>query len=314
MNILISGSLAYDYIMTFPDSFKHHIMPDSIHMLNVSFVVDQLRKNLGGTAGNIAYTMKLLGMKPLMVSTLGNDGGEYRKFWKQHGLLDTYVKTIPEVSTASAHITTDKEDNQISAFYVGALQESEAQSVYNVQEQVKLAIIAPTKKEAMIRHAKECAEKNIPIVFDPGQQATALTKQELMLLIGQAKFLIGNDYEIKLIQEKTGWDTEEIMNHVEVLIITFGEKGSVVKTKDALVEIPSCPVLSVDDPTGAGDAYRAGFFTGYVKGMDWLTCGRMGAVAASYAVEKYGTQNHVFTKKEFEQRYKEAFEVDVVLV
>ncbi|HQF57456.1 MAG TPA: carbohydrate kinase family protein [Candidatus Magasanikbacteria bacterium] len=307
MAVLISGSLAYDYIMNFPDSFRNHILPDQIHILNVCFVVDSLKRNFGGVAGNIAYTMNLLGGEPIILSPLGSDGQDYFAYLKKHNLNVDYIKFSKEKLTSSAHITTDKEDNQITAFYNGALAEAINLSVSEIKDKIEFALISPTQKEAMIKHAKECYEQKIPFCFDPGQQITALTAQELKTIISQAKFLIGNDYEIKLIQEKTGWKMEDILKCVEAVIITLGEKGSMVVTTKETITVGICPANSVDDPTGAGDAYRAGFFSAYVQGLDWKTCAQRGAVAATYAIENYGTQNHHFTKEEFNQRYQETF-------
>ena len=306
MSILVAGSLAYDYIMNFPDSFKNHILPEYIHILNVSFIVDRLQKNLGGTAGNIAYTMKLLGADPLILSPIGSDAQDYIGHCTRHGISTKYIKKHSDLLTASAHITTDKDDNQITAFYPGALVDDSV-TVADITEHIELAILSPTKKEVTLKHAKECAERAIPIVFDPGQQITAFTPQELMRTIGQAKYLVGNDYEIKLLEEKTGWNTEELLHHVEVVIITFGEKGSAVITKDGREDIASCPVLSVEDPTGAGDAYRAGFFAALTQGKPLRVCGRAGSVAASFAIEHYGTQKHAFTPDEFCNRYKHTY-------
>lgn len=305
--VILSGSLAYDHIMNFPDSFRHHILPDQIHILNVCFVVDKLEKNFGGTAGNIAYTMKLLGGDPVVLGVLGADGEPYRTHLVAHGINTEHIKTSTQKLTASAHVTTDQDDNQITAFYSGAGDEATELSVGNISETPSFAIVSPTKKEAMIRHAKECYEQKIPFCFDPGQQITALSPQEVMMLVGQAKFLIGNDYEIKLIEQKTGWNEDELLNHVEVLIKTLGEKGSMIRTKEETIEISPCPPLSMDDPTGAGDAYRAGFFTAHTKGLDLKICGQVGSVAAAYAIECYGTQNHAFMMKEFEKRYGEVY-------
>ena len=307
MSIFISGSLAYDYIMDFPDSFKNHILPDQIHILNVCFTVDKLEKNFGGTAGNIAYTVKLLGGDPVLVSSLGTDAEEYLMYLEKQGISTKYTHVSHGKLTASAHITTDKDDNQITAFYNGAAGDAATPGVADIKETPQLAIIGPTHKDIMMRHAKECFEKNIPIVFDPGQVMTALSPQELMLLIGQAKFLIGNDYEMKLLEEKTGWKGAALFDHVDVLITTLGDHGSVIAKKDATIEVEPCPPRSADDPTGAGDAYRAGFFTAYVNGHDLKTCGQMGSVAAAYAIEHYGTQNHRFTMEEFTQRYEETY-------
>ncbi|MBI2990101.1 MAG: carbohydrate kinase family protein [Candidatus Magasanikbacteria bacterium] len=307
MSILISGSLAYDYIMDFPDSFKNHILPDQIHILNVCFVVDELKKNLGGTAGNIAYTMKLLGGEPLILGVLGTDAKDYLEALKKQNIETARIRKSEQRLSASAHITTDKDDNQITAFYSGAGEEGPELSLDTITENMELAIIAPSKKETMIKHAKEAYERNIPIVLDPGQQITALSGREMAMLMGQAHFLIANDYEMKLIQEKTGWDASEMLEHVDVLVTTLGEKGSRVAKGSETIEIQACKPHSVDDPTGAGDAYRAGFFAAYAKGHDLKTCGQAGSVAASYAIEQYGTQNHSFTIDEFSQRYKDAY-------
>jgi len=313
MSVLVSGSLAYDYIMDFPDSFKHHILPEQIHILNVCFVVDQLRKNFGGCAGNIAYTMKLLGAEPLMLSTLGKDANEYLEHFKKNNLNIDYIKVIDNKMTSSAHITTDKDDNQIIAYHNGAGDEAVNLAIGEIKSDIELAIIAPTKKEAMIKHAKECFEKKIPFVFDPSHQLTAFTAQELMMLIGQAKFYIANDYEMKLTQEKIGWDMNELLKHTEIIITTLGERGSVITTREKTIEVGVCPAVSVEDPTGAGDAYRAGFFTAYTKGYDLKTCAQVGAVCSTYTVEKYGTQTHNFTLEEFGERYQEAFGEEINL-
>ncbi len=307
MSILISGSLAYDYIMDFPDSFRNHILPEQIHILNVCFVVDEMKKNLGGVAGNIAYTMKLLGAEPIILAPIGNDGNEYYEHCKKFNISTAYMPMSAQKLTSSAHITTDKDDNQIIAYYNGAGDEAQNLHVRDVKEPLSIAMITPTKKDAMIQHAKECFEAGIPFVFDPSHQLTAFDGRELSMVIGQADFYIANDYEMKLTTDKTGWSMEEMLNHVETIILTRGDKGSTVMTKDAQWEIPICPAISVEDPTGAGDAYRAGFFAAYVRGTDLETCGHVGAVAATYAVEHYGTQNHCFTLEEFKTRYQKAF-------
>lgn len=313
MPILISGSLAYDYIMDFPDSFKNHILPDQLHILNVCFVVDQLKKNLGGCAGNIAYTIKLLGGEPIVFGPLGSDGNEYLKHFKKNGISTKYMPITSDKLTSSAHITTDKDDNQIIAYYNGAGDEAVNLRIADVKEQLDLALITPTKKDAMIIHAKECYERRLPFVFDPSHQLTAFDGRELCMLIGQAKFYIGNDYELKLTYQKTGWDEVELLNHVEIVIMTLGERGSIIMTRDQRFEIQPCPARSVDDPTGAGDAYRAGFFTAYAQGFDLETCGQVGSVAATYAIEHYGTQNHTFKINEFTRRFLETYEKPINL-
>ena len=313
MPILISGSIAYDYIMDFPDSFRNHILPEQAHILSVSFVIPELKKEFGGTGGNIAYTMRLLGGDPILLGALGNDGTEYIEYFEKQGIGTRYITRSLDRITASAYITTDKEDNQISAFYVGPGHEALQLNVADVKETLELAIISANNKEVMIQHAKQCNEANIPLVFDPGQHLTAFSAQELMLLIGQSNFLIANDYEMKLITEKTGWGAEDLLQHVNVLITTHGEKGSVIRTKDELFEAKPCPPTSVEDPTGAGDAYRAGFFTAYTKGLGLQTCGQVGSVAATYAVEHYGTQNHRFTLTEFKKRYEDTYKKSITL-
>lgn len=312
MSIAISASLAYDHIMNFPDSFKNHIMPEQIHILNVCFMVDKLERSWGGTAANIGFTMKMLGAEPIIVSALGKDGKDYLEYLGSYGLDTRFIKIDDKSLTASAYITTDADDNQITAFYNGPLDLSKEINMREI-EGIKLALISPTHKDVMIKHLKECAELEIEAVFDPGQQITAFSDIELKKMISQAKFVIGNDYEIKLLEEKTGWDTKEILKNVKVLITTLGERGSVVTTADGeMVEIGVCPPRSFDDPTGAGDSYRAGFFVGYELGYDWKTCGQMGATAASFAIEKFGTQIP-FTKEEFCERYKKAFGEEVSL-
>jgi len=315
MSILVSGSLVYDHIMNFPDSFKNHIMPEQIHILNVCFMVDKLERSWGGTAGNVAFSMKMLGGEPVLVSVLGKDGRDYLEYMNNFGLKTDYILSDKNLNTASAYITTDADDNQITAFFGGPLSRAKDNRLSEmVKEKFDLAIISPTDKEVMIQHLKECKEMGIKSVFDPGQQITAFSEIELKKMISQAEFVIGNDYEIKLLQERTGWSDEEILKNTNVLITTLGENGSVVKTSNGeTVTAGICAPLSFDDPTGAGDAYRAGFFVGYEKGFDWKVCAQMGAVAASYAIEVYGTQEHQFTTKEFCERYQKSFNEKIEL-
>lgn len=314
MSILISGSLVHDQIMNFPDCFKNHIMPEQIHILNVSFVVDKLERSWGGTAGNIAYTMKLLGADPLIVSAVGKDGGEYLDHFKKYGMSIEYILEDKQQMTASAHITTDADDNQITAFFGGPLNLAKNVELTAMKEELSLAIISPTHKDTMIKHMLDARERGVKAVFDPGQQITAFNEAELKKMISLAYFVIGNDYEMKLMQDKTGWSAEEILKNTKVLITTMGEKGSVISTAEGeIVEAPVCAPLSFDDPTGAGDSYRAGFFVGYEQGYSYKTCAQMGAVAASYAIETFGTQAHEFTKKEFCDRYQKAFNEKISL-
>lgn len=306
MSILVSGSLAYDHIMNFHDRFKDHILPEQIHILSVSFVVNNLKKEFGGCAGNIGYTIKLLGGNPHIFSTLGLDAGTYIDHLKKYNIQTDHILVSENCLTAAAHITTDRDNNQITAFYPGPLAEATKLSIEGAGE-LSLAILAPTDNSVMVHFANQCAEKNIPIVFDPGQHLTTFTSDELRHLIRQSTFLIANDYEMKLITDRTGCELPGLLEHVQSVIITLGEKGSKIITRNEQFEIAPCPVTSIEDPTGAGDAYRAGFFTAYTKGQDLKTCGQVGSVAASYAIEKYGTQKHVFTPAEFEERYYQTY-------
>ena len=307
MKILISGALAYDFVMDFPDAFKNHIMPDSLHILNVCFMIEKLNKGLGGTAGNIAYNFKMLGMEPEIFSALGKDADDYLKHFEKNKISAHNILQSHDQFTASAYITTDKDDNQITAFYNGPLNLSATQNLYDVKEKFNLAMISPTAKEVMMKHLKEAKEAGLETVFDPGQQITAFMPDELIKMIKQSDFIIGNDYEIKLLMQKTEFTMEEILQYAKAVIITLGEKGSIITTKEESITAGVCTPSSIDDPTGAGDAYRAGFFTAYLLGYNWKTCGQMGAVSASYAIENYGTQNHYFTKEQFLERYKNTF-------
>ncbi len=312
MSILVSGSLAYDYIMNFPDSFRNHILPDQLHILSVCFTVDRLERGWGGTGGNIVYTLSMFGGQPIIVSVVGKDGEAYLKYFQEKGIATEYIIEDDKLYTASAHITTDKENNQVTAFYNGPLERAEEISMHDLKQKFSLAIVSPTAKVVMMRHIKECRELGIPAVFDPGQQITTFNDAELRTTLSQSAFVIGNDYEIKLLQDRTGWNAHEILKNVPVMITTLGDKGSIVTTAEGEeFDIKPCPPESVDDPTGAGDAYRAGFFVGVEKGFDYQVCGQMGSVAASYAVESYGTQHHQFTLKQFKDRYKKTYNQDL---
>lgn len=307
MSILVTGSLAYDYVMAFPDSFRNHILPDQLHILNVCFTVEELKKNLGGCAGNMAHTIKLLEEEPIILAILGSDSEPYLNALTKHNIRTDHIATIETTTTASAHITTDKDDNQVAAFFVGAMHRADDLSRHDVKEDIDLAIIGPNKKEAMIKFAKECQEHRTPVVMDPGQMIPTFSKEEMLEMIDLASHLIANDYEMKLIQDKTGLRNEEIKAKVDVLITTLGSEGSRIETADETIEVGVCPVLSVEDPTGAGDAYRGGFFSALQKGKDLKICGQVGAVAAAYAVEHHGTQTFSYTMSDFAERYEGAF-------
>lgn len=308
MSILVSGSLVHDYIMDFDSRFKDHIMPDKIHILNVCFVVDKLNRSWGGTAGNIAYSLKLLGSDPLIFSAVGNDGQQYLSHFHENNIKTDYIRIDENQMTASAHITTDQDDNQITAFFGGPLKLAGDIDSKGLKEEIGLALISPTDKQIMQSHLKQCIDAGIKVIFDPGQQIFGFDGEEMKEMIKGSYFLIGNDYEMNLIRERTGWDNSEILKHVEIIITTLGDRGSLIETRDGRkIEVPPAKPESTIDPTGAGDGYRAGFLRGFELGYELEKCGRMGAVAACYAIETRGTQEFKFTKEEFSQRYKENF-------
>ena len=312
--ILISGSLVYDYIMDFQDSFKNHILPDQLHILNVCFVVDQLQRGWGGTGGNIAYAMKMLGARPVLVSAIGKDGGDYLKHLEDHGIATAHIKRDGERFTASAHITTDIDHNQVTAFFNGPLGSAQEIDLDGIAKEIRLALISPTQKEAMLKHMRECRAKGLETVFDPGQQITAFTDGELREMLTLATFVIGNDYELKLLAEKSGWDRAKILQTSTALIVTLGKEGSQVFGKDGqTVTTKACPPKALQDPTGAGDCFRAGFFVGYQLGYDWQVCAQLGSTLASYVLETYGTQEYAFTPAEFKERYKTCYQQDINL-
>ncbi len=309
MNILISGSLAYDTIMDFPGRFGDHILPDQIHILNVCFLVDDISKNYGGCAGNIAYTMKLFGANPIILSVLGKDGREYFDYLDKHGILTKYIIQHESRLTSHASIMTDKDDNQITAYYNGASDHAGDVGVQDVLEKYQLGMIVPTLRSAMIKHARELVQKKIPFVFDPGQQLPGFSGKELEELLPLCSFYIVNDYEMRLTEKITGHTQEELSKIIKTLIITRGAKGSQIFTNDeeGMIEVHAVKPRQIVDPTGAGDAYRAGFFWAYATGKDLKTCAQSASVSAAYAIEQYGTQNHHFSLEEFYERYQKTY-------
>lgn len=303
--ITVTGSLAFDTIMDFQGKFGDHIMPDKIHQINLSFLVNTLKKQNGGTAGNIAYNLALLDQQVSIVGAAGSDFLEYGEFLKNAGMDTSKIRIIDNDSTSSAFIMTDKSDNQITAFYPGAMKEN---SSLSIDGNPTMVVISPNDPAAMINFTKQCQQKNIPYMLDPGMQLPALDSEDLKSMISGATILIGNDYEIALLCDKLALSgVEGLLESVKILITTLGEKGSIIQTKDQKIEVQPAKPTSVVDPTGAGDAYRAGFLAGYMKELDLKVCGQMGSIAACYAVEKYGTTSHTFSKEEFESRYKENF-------
>ncbi len=305
MQTLICGSLAFDTIMVFQDKFKHHILPEKIHMLNVAFLVPEMRREFGGTAGNIAYNMNLLQDKPLIMATVGEDFAPYTSWLDSNGIPSTHIKSIPGNFTAQAFITTDLDDNQITAFHPGAMNESHQNSVKDTTD-VTLAIIAPDGRDGMFQHARECHEAGIPFLFDPGQGLPMFNGEELMHFIELADYLAVNDYEAQLLQEKTGHSLEVLASKVKALIVTLGASGSQIYADGKRFDIPSVKAMAVVDPTGCGDAYRAGLLYGIARGWDWPTCGRLASVMGAIKIESRGGQNHKPTREEIEHIYTQA--------
>ncbi len=307
MSIFISGSLAYDRIMSFPGHFADHILPDKIHVLNVCFNINGLVEKFGGTAGNIAYTLAALGERPFIVATSGNDFDRYEDWLNKNQLSTRWVKPIPSVLTAGAYITTDMDDNQITAFNPGAMAfEADLPPLNNDQDK-SIVLIAPGNKTDMMSFARCARETNVPFIFDPGQSLNIWRGDELREAVAGALCFISNDYELSLFLQMTGWNMAKLYSHVQVVVTTRGPEGSILDLRgDKLIIRPST-VREVCDPTGAGDAYRAGILKGWRMGMDWETCCQMGSVAATYAVEQYGTQEHSTTWDDFCRRYEAEF-------
>ena len=306
MSALICGSFAYDTIMVFHDQFKNHILPDKVHILNVSFLVPDMRREFGGCAGNIAFNLKLLGGDPLPMGTVGTDFGPYGQWMEMHKIRRDHVKQVDGTYTAQAFITTDRDDNQITAFHPGAMNHAHLNNVRDVKG-VKIGIVSPDGRDGMLQHATQFAESGIPFIFDPGQGLPMFNGEELMDFIEKATWVALNDYEAQLVQERTGKAPHELAEHVDALIITRGGEGSVIYTKEKRLEIPTAKTVDVNDPTGCGDAYRAGLLYGLMNDMDWETTGRIAALMGAIKIEKHGTQNHSFTREQFMERFNQSF-------
>jgi adenosine kinase len=303
---LICGSVAFDTIMVFGDRFRNHILPDKLHILNVSFLVPQLRREFGGCAGNIAYNLKLLGDIGYPMATVGRDFAPYADWMKKTGVPADHVRLIESEHTAQAFITTDVDNNQITAFHPGAMQQSHLNKVGDARD-IALGIVAPDGRDGMIQHAGQFAEAGIPFIFDPGQGLPMFDGKDLARFVEQATWVAVNDYEWQLIQQKTGWTESDVTQRVEALIVTRGAEGSIIHTKGGPIEIPCAKVSAVVDPTGCGDAYRAGLIHGLLHGLDWQTTGRIASLMGAIKIESLGTQNHELTPAEFQQRLTAAF-------
>ena len=308
MTILVSGSLAYDHIMDFHGHFKDHILPEKVHILNVSFLVNSLRKMRGGCAANIAYNLALLQERPTIVGTAGHDFEDYRRGLEQAGVDTSGIKIIPDEFTASCFITTDRSSNQITGFYPGAMNYAHELHMGDYLEmKPRLAIISPNDPQAMVEHVQQCRELDIPFIYDPGQQVIFLEGEALLDGIRGAKVIVGNDYELGIIEKKTGRTPEQLLELCEMVVVTRGEFGSTLITAQRTVDVPVAAEKTLVDPTGCGDAYRAGIIKGLLNDYSLEQMGRVAALAATYCIENHGTQAHSYTPAEFAARYNENF-------
>ncbi len=315
MRVVVTGSLAYDYIMNFPGLFKDHILPDRVHMLSVSFLVDSMKRMRGGVAGNIAYSLALLGGQPLVVASAGQDFGEYRTWMNSCGVDASGIHEVVGEFTASCFINTDQANNQLVAFYTGAMARSRDLSLLGFDlTNEDLVVISPTDPEAMARYVSECRQMGVPFLFDPGKQTPRLTAEQIMDGLNGAYALIGNDYEFAMMAQLTGKSEQELIECVPLTVMTRGDKGSVVSDSRSGVRIETtidvAPVDAVRDPTGAGDAYLAGFVFGMSHALPAATCGKIASLAGAFAIEHHGCQEHRYTPSEFYARYVGSFGAD----
>ena len=306
MAALVCGSLAYDTVMVYPGRFGDHILPDKIHVLNLSFVVPTLRRNFGGCAGNIAYNLRLLESPGHAMGTVGHDFGPYREWMTKNGMSLRHVKVLDDEYTAQAYITTDLDSNQLTAFHPGAMTHSYRQEV-PADGSIKIGVCAPDGRDGMIAHATQFASLKIPFIFDPGQAMTLFAGEELLQFVEQATWVTVNDYEATLLEERTGLSTGELAARVEAYVVTRGAEGSIVHTGGRRVEIPAVRAEAVVDPTGCGDAYRAGLVYGLLRDLDWETTGRIASLMGAIKIATVGTQQHRFTLDEFRDRFNETF-------
>ncbi len=304
---LICGSYAFDSIMVFQDQFKNHILPDKVHMLNVSFLVPTMRKEFGGCGGNIAYNLHLLGANSIPMATVGEDFTPYMNWMESHHMNTTHMKVVKGSYTGQAFITTDMDDNQITAFHPGAMSNSHENKVSDVSV-ADIGIVSPDGRDGMIEHAKQFSEAKIPFIFDPGQGMPMFSGEELITFVEQATYVAVNDYESQMLQDKTGLDLTTIASMVETLIITKGSEGSEIHTAGDVIQIAPAKAQSTQDPTGCGDAYRAGLLYGIMNEMDWRTTGQLAGLLGAIKIAHLGTQNHSFDIDSIEKLYKKSYE------
>lgn len=310
MSVLICGSLAFDSIMVFPDHFSRHILPEKIHMLNVSFLVPEMRREFGGCAGNIAWNVQLLGDTPVIMAACGDDFTPYASHLDQHGISRQHIRQVPGTFTGQAFITTDLADNQITAFHPGAMAHSHLNRADSATG-IRLGIVAPDGRDGMLQHATQLSDAHIPFIFDPGQGMPMFSGEELLNFVHQASYVTVNDYEAELLQEKTGQSLAMLARQVRALIITRGEAGSLIMADEREYVIPPVPADAVVDPTGCGDAYRAGLIHGILHQMDWERTGRLASLMGSIKIAHRGGQNHAPDQADIRRRYRDAFGHDL---
>lgn len=304
----MTGSLAYDHIMSMPGKFKDHIMPDKVHMLNVSFIMQEFRKEFGGTGGNIAYSLSLLGVPTFLMGSGGHDFAPYRERLNAFSGVDASgVREFSDLATAQGFVMTDKEDNQIWGFYDGAMRRESELSLVGVVREGDYLVISPNNPAAMVQYVKEAVSSKVPYMFDPAFNIPHFSHEDMVMSVENAEVLIGNDYEIELIRRNLRWTEDEFFADKRVVVTTMGSEGSLVRKGPREIKIPVAKIKSVVDPTGAGDGYRAGFVAAYIRGKELEVCSRIGSVSAGYCVENYGTQNQSYTLDEFKARYKESY-------
>jgi adenosine kinase len=308
MDILLTGSVAYDYLMTFPGHFKEQILPERLGSISLSFLVDSMSRQRGGVAPNIAYTMALLGERPRVMATVGQDFEDYRAWLEAKGVNTALMCVVPGVFTASFFATTDQAAAQIASFYPGAMGFAATQSLKDLRSKPDLVIVSPNAPDAMMKFPAECRDLGINYLYDPSQQVLRLEGPEIARDMERAHFLFCNDYEFGLISKKTGWSLDQILDHVNTLVITRGKDGADLYSGTNAVHIPTVPEDEIVDPTGVGDAFRGGFLTGYSRGFDWKLCGEIGSLAAVYCLEQRGPQSHNYTPEEFITRFRRHFD------
>jgi adenosine kinase len=308
MSALICGSMAYDTIMVFHDRFKNHILPDKVHILNVSFLVPVMRREFGGCSGNIAYNLNLLDEEPLIMATVGHDFEPYMQWLCQNGLSREFIRILDNHYTGQAYITTDEDDNQITAFHPGAMNSSHLNSVPTDRDDITIGIVSPDGRDGMLLHAAQFRELGIPFIFDPGQGIPMFDGAELLNFLDQATWAVMNDYESELLQQRTGLSLTELAKRVEALVVTLGAQGSKIYAHGQCYDIPAAKPKQLLDPTGCGDAYRAGLLYGLMNEYDWQVTGRIASLMGTVKIEHNGTQNHSFDMDTFKQRYRESFD------